>query len=140
MINFTGGAPKPLDIAYNKVDGLLYGVDNTTDNLFTINPTSGAVTFIGATGNESSFGAMYTDTITGAVYGNSNTNDAIYSFNKTSGAATLISASISATGNDGAHCVNARVQFRAELSITKTDGKTEYIFYPHFSRPQLAVS
>lgn len=122
-INLIGTA-NTLDLAFNKLDGLLYGV--SASNLITINPTTGTVTIIGATGAGNDFGAMYTDGITGAVYSNKNTGT-FYNFNKTTGVATAVSASIGAQGNDGAHCVNSGILFGAEVKITKTDGKTEYI-------------
>ena len=119
---------RPADITYSVIDNLLYGVTNTTPgnaSLFSINPTSGLVKIIGDTGGVTSFGAMYSDGVTGAIYGNAN-SAVFYSLNKTTGLATKVSNSIATVGNDGAHCVNSPILFGAELSITKTDGKTQY--------------
>ena len=117
----------PVDIAYSKVDKLFYGVDGATNKLFSldISKTPAVVTLIGLTVNGTAFGAMYTDGVTGAVYGNANVGN-FYSFNKTTGLATLVSASVGTAGNDGAHCVNARIVFGAEVAVTKDDGKTLY--------------
>ncbi|PID68437.1 MAG: hypothetical protein CR968_01610, partial [Flavobacteriia bacterium] len=119
---------RPLDIAYNKVDGLLYGVDMPSKQLFAVNPSDGQVTMIGNTKAGGAYGAIYTNGITGAVYGNrnSNTNPNFYYFDRTTGEATLISASVAAEGNDGAHCVNDAITFASDLSVTKTDNQTEY--------------
>lgn len=120
------------DFAYNKTDGLLYGVNQNAgvnvNKLYRINPANGVVLFsTQGSGVGSDFGAMYTDGITGAVYGNSNGEQSFYRFNKITGVATKVSGSISALGNDGAHCVNAGIQFGVDLGVTKTDGKTTYI-------------
>ncbi|MGL5235463.1 MAG: DUF11 domain-containing protein, partial [Empedobacter falsenii] len=45
---------------------------------------------------------------------------------KITGQAVKISESIFAFGNDGANCSNAIIKFPADLSVTKTDGKTSY--------------
>lgn len=115
------------DIAFDSTTNLFYGYEQSTGRLVSIN-TSGVVTNVGspsALGNVF-FGAMYSDS-NGDIFGNEDDGSGFYQFNKTTGQATKISESISAFGNDGANCSNAVITFPADLSITKTDGKTTYI-------------
>ncbi|CAA9200440.1 DUF7507 domain-containing protein [Flavobacterium collinsii] len=117
-----------LDFAYNVLDGLLYGVQSNTGQLVTINPVNGVVTFIGVTPTTGVFrmGAIYGSS-TGNIFGNHNDGTGFYQYNLTTGEKTVISASPGASGNDGAHCVNAPITFGSDLSVTKTDGATCYI-------------
>lgn len=78
-------------LAFNPLNGLLYGVDDVTDTLVTINTTTGAATAVGA------LGATFTDI--GLAFDNAGnlfmSNDApgnFYSVDPTTGAATLIGA------------------------------------------------
>lgn len=111
------------DIAYNSVTGLLYGVNSSSGTnrgkLFSINPASGAVTFIG---NSNStlyrYGAMYSD-VFGNVYGNEN-GGGFYEFNITNGNRTLLSNSPASFVNDGAVCSNVTFKLGADLEVTKT--------------------
>ncbi|MGD1319674.1 DUF6923 family protein [Chryseobacterium sp. 2R14A] len=115
------------DIAFDSTTNLFYGYEQSTGRLVSIN-TSGVVTNVGspsALGNVF-FGAMYSDS-NGDIFGNEDDGSGFYQFNKTTGQATKISESISAFGNDGANCSNAVITFPADLSITKTDGKTTYV-------------
>ena len=122
------------DIVYDQSTGKFFGYEGTagTDRLVSINLTSataGTVTNL-PTSNlpaGSTFGAMYIDS-NGDIFGNEdNTGSGFYQFDKTTGTAVKISTSIKAFGNDGANCPDAVITFPADLSVTKTDGKTSYI-------------
>ncbi|WP_332454528.1 DUF6923 family protein [Chryseobacterium aquaticum] len=113
------------DIAFNVTTGLLYGVNSTNGQLVSINPSTGAVVGIGITPGAVNFGAMFASS-TGEMYGADNAGG-FYQFNLTTGQRVLISNSPPSNGNDGAHCVTAPISFGSNLSVTKTDGKTEYI-------------
>lgn len=113
------------DIAFNVTTGLLYGVNSTNGQLVSINPSTGAVVGIGITPGGVNFGAMFASS-TGEMYGADNAGG-FYQFNLTTGQRVLISNSPPSNGNDGAHCVTAPISFGSNLSVTKTDGKTEYI-------------
>ncbi len=113
------------DIAFNVTTGLLYGVNSTNGQLVSINPSTGAVVGIGITPGAVNFGAMFASS-TGEMYGADNAGG-FYQFNLTTGQRVLISNSLPSNGNDGAHCVTAPISFGSNLSVTKTDGKTEYI-------------
>ncbi|OCK51737.1 hypothetical protein BA768_03235 [Chryseobacterium sp. CBo1] len=112
------------DFAYNPVDGFLYGVHNTTGLLTRINTTTGVVTSIGTAIAGTPFGAMMGSS-TGAIFGVSN-NGGFYQFNITNGTRVLVSGAPASLGNDGAHCVTAPITFATDLSITKTNGTTQY--------------
>lgn len=118
---------KVSDIAYDPISNLFYGYESSSAQLVSIT-TAGVVSNVGspsALGNVF-FGAMYSDA-NGDIFGNEDDGSGFYQFNKTTGQATKISESISAYGNDGANCPSAVIKFPADLSITKTDGKTQYI-------------
>ena len=109
--------------------GFLYGrkfnSGDIPEQLYRINPVTGAVTAIGPTLNDNlAFGAMF-GTPDG-VFGASNNGD-FYEFNLTTGAHTLISEAPASNNNDGAHCVTQSIRFGADLSITKTDDATTYL-------------
>lgn len=120
------------DIAYNRITGLFYGVNNNgvgaanNGRLFTINPSNGAVQFIGTADAsiQHPYGAMYSDYY-GNTYGNLNTGG-FYQFNITNGNRTLLSSSPSALINDGAACTNITFTLGADLEVTKTDASTIY--------------
>lgn len=114
-----------LDFAYNKVTGKFYGFNTPTNTLYSFTPT-GTVNFIGTPGPYGAYGAMFSGS-TGSLFGNANDGSGFYQFNITTGARTLISSSIVSDGNDGAHCVNSPITFSSILSVTKDDGKTQYI-------------
>lgn len=122
------------DLVYDQSTGKFFGYEGAagTDRLISINLTSataGTVTNL-PTSNlpaGSTFGAMYIDS-NGDIFGNEdNTGSGFYQFDKTTGTAVKISTSIKAFGNDGANCPDAIITFPADLSVTKTDGKTSYI-------------
>jgi hypothetical protein len=74
----------------------LYGIDDSSNSLITINPNTGAVTTIGSTGvSAGDFGDLAYNPVSGTAYwaaGRGNSN--LYSINLSTGAATLI-------GSDG---------------------------------------
>ncbi|WP_325543629.1 DUF6923 family protein, partial [Sphingopyxis sp.] len=107
-----------LDLAW--YNGLLYGHDGTS--LYTINPANGQVQVKGASNH--GFGGMVS--ASNGIFGIDN-NGGFYQINPQTGATTLISASPTTTNNDAAHCLDAPLQFGADLSITKTDNATFYI-------------
>ncbi len=91
------------DLAYVEDDGLLYGVSR--GDLVTINPLSGEVIHIGATGGPDSAGVMFSTT-GGALYAYDNTDGRFYLLDKRTGAATLLTTypRTFATNGDGASC------------------------------------
>ncbi len=113
------------DMAFSSLTNMLYAVDQNTEKLVSINPSTGIVTFIGAAISPSVFGAMFGSS-TGAIYGSENSGG-FYRFNITTGQRVLISGSPASNNNDGAHCVTAPITFTADLEVTKTDNKTVYV-------------
>lgn len=106
---------QPSDIAW--VNGLLYAVDGT-GQLYSINPTSGAVTPIGSPAGSIALGAMFG--APNGLFGSAN-GGGFYQIDLLTGARTLISGSPSATVNDGAHCPTANIIFPTDVSVTKTN-------------------
>ena len=119
------------DIALRKTDGLFYGVDSNQINdtnqgrLFSINASTGAVSYIGARDTSVfRFGAMYADS-TGRIFGNAN-DGGFYQFNITTGVKTLLSSSPSNFINDGAVCSGSTLTLTTDLEVTKTDNTAVY--------------
>lgn len=103
------------------VGGLLYAVTNG-GQLVSINPTTGAVTNIGAPNGLPAgfFGAMYG--APNGLYGSGNNPPAgFYQFDLVTGAATLISGAPGSSSNDGSNCATANIAFGADLALTKTN-------------------
>lgn len=118
-IPLSGAVVPWQDMAWH--DGLLYAASPppAATTLRSINPNTGLVTNVGASGiSGSSIGALF-GTPSG-VYGASN-GGGFYRFDTTNGRATLISASPPATNNDGSHCATAEISFASDLAITKTN-------------------
>ena len=117
------------DIVYDKTTGKIFGYEGVSgaNILVSIDPVTGTVTNIGASGlpDGTLVGALYVDA-SGDIFGNVDNGSGFYQFNKTTGTAVKISNSIGANGNDGTNCPDALITFPADLSITKTDGKTVY--------------
>ena len=90
-ITSYGGLNPSMDgLDFNGSD-VLYGISQTSANLFTINQTTGATTVVGATGFTSSSGLSgLTYTSDGTLYGV--INNALYTINTSTGAATLVGA------------------------------------------------
>ncbi|MCR4269428.1 DUF11 domain-containing protein, partial [Nitratireductor sp. ZSWI3] len=105
--------------------GLLYAAENAGGPLIAIDPNTGTVTSVGATGVGGSFGAMFG--APNGVYGASNDGTGFYKFDKTTGAATKLSNAPSTGGNDGAKCTSSRLLLPVDLAVTKTDNKNAYI-------------
>ncbi|UQB70466.1 DUF11 domain-containing protein [Epilithonimonas zeae] len=118
------------DIVYDKITGMFFGYEGISgaNILVSIDPATGTVTNIGASGlpDGTLVGALYVDA-SGDIFGNADNGSGFYQFNKTTGRAVKISNSIGANGNDGTNCPDAVITFPADLSVTKTDGKTSYI-------------
>ena len=117
-------APLTADIAWH--NGLLYGRQDSTGLLLSINPATGAVSPVGASSNPpvaGIFGAMFG--ASNGVFG-SNNSGGFYRFDLATGAVTQISSSPAAGGNDGAKCATTSLTFAGDLSITKTDNATVY--------------
>lgn len=121
-VNKIAGSPatvKLTDFAFHPSDGSLYGIDNNSGGLYSFNPTTGAETYIGDTGETGTFGAGYFD-VNGYYYVSRNQDGKIYRINLSTDNATNIAAGIvpavefvsngPASGqNDGARCANAPV-------------------------------
>ncbi|MEI2457460.1 DUF6923 family protein [Lysobacter firmicutimachus] len=116
----------PLSTAINIADwawvnGLLYSVTNG-GQLVSVNPTTGAVTSIGAPNGLPAgfFGAIYG--APNGLYGSGNNPPSgFYKFDLATGAATLISGAPGSSANDGSNCPTANITFGADLQITKTN-------------------
>ena len=113
------------DIAYNPVNDLFYSVDQTSQDLISIDPITGQVILIGNTGL-TTVGAMYASA-DGRIYGNNNDGDGFYQFDLNTGVAVKISESPGASVNDGAGCNLAGIQWETDLSIEKTDFDSVYV-------------
>ncbi|MEG3695041.1 LruC domain-containing protein, partial [Vibrio coralliirubri] len=121
-VNKIAGSPatvKLTDFAFHPSDGSLYGIDNNSGGLYQFNPTTGAETYIGDTGETGTFGAGYFD-VNGYYYVSRNQDGKIYRINLSPDNAANIAAGIvpavefvsngPASGqNDGARCANAPV-------------------------------
>ncbi|MEZ8696444.1 LruC domain-containing protein [Vibrio lentus] len=121
-VNKIVGSPatvKLTDFAFHPSDGSLYGIDNNSGGLYSFNPTTGAETYIGDTGELGTFGAGYFD-VNGYYYVSRNQDGKIYRINLSPDNAANIAAGIvpavefvsngPASGqNDGARCANAPV-------------------------------
>ncbi|UQB67580.1 DUF11 domain-containing protein [Epilithonimonas zeae] len=116
-------ATDPSDLAYNVVTNLLYGVA-LDGRLFSINPSTGTVSFIGTSPGAATFGALFGSS-TGEIYGVNNAGG-FFQFNLTNGNRVQVSSAPASGNNDGAHCVTAPITFDADLSVTKTDGTSTY--------------
>ncbi len=121
------------DMAYNPIDGLLYGVGgagNTT--LFIINPVTGNVTTSTITGTSvtpETWGTAFFDPI-GTFYAYSN-GGRFYRINKDTGVATLLSDAPTATVSDGAVC-----QFTSEkIDAVKSAGPVTSVNATTFDIP-----
>jgi sugar lactone lactonase YvrE len=87
-------APSQLDgLAFDANTGTLYGVDTVGNDLYTVNPQTGAATLVGDLGvNLGSFGLTF-DTNRNRLYLTSlstNTNQGLYTVDPTTAAATLV--------------------------------------------------
>lgn len=111
------------DLAWH--NGLLYAEDQESGNFYSINPSSGQVTVIGASGitDGDSFGGMIG--ASNGVFGAKN-GGGFYQFDLATGDATLISSSPASGNNDAAKCYSTPLLFDADLELTKTDGSDYY--------------
>ncbi|CAH6860678.1 LruC domain-containing protein [Vibrio chagasii] len=121
-VNKIVGSPatvKLTDFAFHPSDGSLYGIDNNSGGLYSFNPTTGAETYIGDTGETGTFGAGYFD-VNGYYYVSRNQDGKIYRINLSPDNAANIAAGIVPADefvpngpisgqNDGARCANAPV-------------------------------
>lgn len=117
-------APFTADIAW--YNGLLYGRNDGSGQLYSINPATGAVAAVGSSSNPpvaGAFGAMFG--ASNGLFGGNNSGG-FYRFDLATGALTLISSSPAAGNNDGAKCVTSALTFAGDLSITKTDNVPAY--------------
>ena len=103
-------------------DGSLWTIE-TGGQLIRINPTTGAVTNVGARSAGRTYGAMFG--ASNGVYASSN-GGGFYKVDTNTGEVTLISDSPGASNNDGARCASAPVTFPSDLAVTKTDLKDFY--------------
>jgi hypothetical protein len=79
------------DLTYNPIDGLLYWIPGrSNNNLYTIDPNTGAATLIGAHGINDLFSLAW-DTLNNVLYADA-TNGNLYTLNAGTGAATLVGA------------------------------------------------
>ena len=121
-VNKIAGSPATVgltDFAFHPSDGSLYGIDNNSGGLYSFNPTTGAETYIGDTGETGTFGAGYFD-VNGYYYVSRNQDGKIYRINLSPDNAANIAAGIVPADefvpngpisgqNDGARCANAPV-------------------------------
>lgn len=84
-----GGSVDITGIAYNPTNGVIYG-SGTTD-LYTVDPLTGATTYVGNYGVAGSlFISIAYNTTTNTLYGFDIATDALYTINPATGAATLV--------------------------------------------------
>ncbi|WP_261887103.1 LruC domain-containing protein [Vibrio pomeroyi] len=121
-VNKIVGSPATVrltDFAFHPSDGSLYGIDNNSGGLYSFNPTTGAETYIGDTGETGTFGAGYFD-VNGYYYVSRNQDGKIYRINLSPDNAANIAAGTvpavefvsngpASNQNDGARCANAPV-------------------------------
>lgn len=105
-------------------NGLFYGIDNIGDVLVSIDPDTGVVNAVGDTGITQHIGAMFS--ADNGVFGVANDGSGAYQFDLTTGEATLISDAPGSGNNDGARCLDATLDFEADLMVTKTDDSQTY--------------
>jgi uncharacterized repeat protein (TIGR01451 family)/fimbrial isopeptide formation D2 family protein len=110
------------DLAWH--NGRLYTAVTGGGDLLEIDPVSGNVIALGATGVAGGFGGMFG--ASNGVFG-SNNSGGFYQFDLATGQATLISGLPGSGNNDGAKCATTPLEFPADLSITKDDGSDEYM-------------
>ncbi|WP_163265819.1 DUF7507 domain-containing protein, partial [Chelativorans alearense] len=110
------------DLAWH--NGLIYSHDHTDGNFYSVDPSTGVVNIIGASGIVGdAFGGLIS--ASNGVFGRANSNGGFYRFDVTTGVATLISDAPLGTG-DGAKCPTTAVTLPADTQITKTDGSDTY--------------
>lgn len=121
-VNKIAGSPatvKLTDFAFHPSDGSLYGIDNASGGLYRFDPTTGAETYVGDTGETGTFGAGYFD-VNGYYYVSRNQDGKIFRVNLSPENAANIAAGIvpadefvpygpASNQNDGARCANAPV-------------------------------
>ena len=97
------------DMAFHPDNGLAYSVDST-GNLYTIDPSTGAVTHLGQVGQSGTFGAVYFD-VDENLYISRNNDGFIFRIdtNAESPQAQLFAYGPSSSNNDGARCAMAPV-------------------------------
>lgn len=104
------------DFAFHPDTERLYGVDNNSGILYEFNPSTGAATAIGDTGEKGTFGAGYFD-VNGYYYVARNQDGAIYRIDLSDPAkiaegdvpAVKFADGPSSSKNDGARCANAPI-------------------------------
>ncbi|MGJ8726063.1 MAG: DUF6923 family protein [Roseibacillus sp.] len=100
-------SPKPrgavIDLAYNKVDGILYGSTSRGD-FIKIDRSTGATKILGNNGK--TFGALICD-FNGTVYGFDNKGTGAFRVNLTNGAVTWMASAPKTGINDGTICPDA---------------------------------
>lgn len=95
----------------------IWGIDNNTGSLISVNPATGAVTTIGSS-------SPVTNAISMWGFNNglfAGTGNSIYAVDPATGSVTLMSSTPTASNADGANCPGANIQFNANLSVTKTN-------------------
>lgn len=130
--NNNGGNSYP-DIAYNALDSLMYGVNNTNGNLMSINLTTGARTDVGAIAglefgtSGDGYGAVYS-TADGKFYLSNNRTGNIFLVDMAvdKNTAVLFSAGPSSSGNDGAKPLFVGVDGECFFD-TDGDGDPDYL-------------
>ncbi|MEM9806647.1 MAG: DUF11 domain-containing protein [Cyanobacteria bacterium P01_D01_bin.56] len=115
-------SPNFSDWGFNPLDDQLYAIEKVTSNLLRINPDTGAIENLGATGlSNDSYGAVYFDR-TGAFYVSNNSSGELYRIDISEPTSlsnsqpidpttqvTFLATGQPATRNDGARCAAAPV-------------------------------
>ena len=96
------------DVAFNPVDGLLYGFSGQNRRLFSIDPQSGQVTFIGPPQAIFAFGALYFSP-DGELFGYDNGGQGFFQIDLTDGSGVKLADAPPTTVNDGAICLDEDV-------------------------------
>lgn len=117
------------DIAYNPLDGLLYGWEKNSRRLMQIDPTTAVATNIGPINTRwVTFGAMYFNTRGEIIaYGNdgnitSSNQETLAKINASTGLVTGLGTDINSNGNDGCACsFGIEMTKSAPLAVSEGD-------------------
>ncbi|WP_211237808.1 DUF6923 family protein [Dyadobacter alkalitolerans] len=111
------------DLVYEKVTGMVYGIETGTGRLVTLNHITGATTLgsvIAGIPTGTGFGAVFADP-SGKLYAFANDPGTFHRINIVAGTSVQLSTSITSNSNDGASCPNSILE---NLPFACTDGVT----------------
>ncbi|AOR23341.1 DUF7507 domain-containing protein [Clostridium taeniosporum] len=118
------------DWTVSSVDGNLYGVENTSGNVVSLNPLTGVVTVLTTSGIPiGAYGAVYSINDQ-YIYATNNTTGVIYriEINGDNATGIVFSSDVPSNNNDGAACLNAEllIDFGDAPDPTPGNGPNDY--------------